>query len=406
MENIKSANFFRSLDKFIAEPTDMERFFELPLDMLCIANMTGKFIKVSKSLVEMMGYSEVELLSRPFTDFIVSEDQGRTDIAYNELKKGKSIKNFENRYQCKDGSVKWLSWHSVAVPEEGIIYAIARDITEIKMAQNWHQQYTEQLEELLKQKEESLRYARYLQTAITPDMDSLHHILPQSFIYSAPKEIVSGDFFWMETLSSDGKLDKDGNLVLIAVADCTGHGVPAAMLTVMCSTALNKVVKEFGIIEPAKILDTVCDNIQDRFAKGPKQINDGMDVSLCLLDKNTGKIKWAGANTPLYYVKDGHMHEMTADKQPIGKYPNRKPFTNHEIDLSKGDTIYLFSDGYASQFGGEKGKKFMSVNFRDLLAGVSCLSTPSQKKIVSDTFETWKGELEQTDDVTVVGIKL
>lgn len=402
-----SPPMIKGLERYMkrAAAKSSERFFELPLDMLCIADMNGHFIKISKSFSELTGYSEKELVSRPFSDFIVNEDRLRTDIIYNEVKSGGKLRHFENRYLCKDGSVKWLSWNSVTVPEEGLVYAIARDITETKQSLLWFEQYNEGLKELLRQKEESLRYASYLQHAVNPYSDMLHKVFPESFIYSSPKEIVSGDFFWMDADLPPQKEYPEG-AVLFATADCTGHGVPAAMLTVMCTNALNKTVKELGITEPGKILDSVCRLVAEGFSSSGADIQDGMDISLCLLDKSTGRLQWSGANTPLYYVKNGELIDITATKQAIGKCENGMPFVTHNIQLGKGDMIYLFSDGYASQFGGEKGKKFMFSNFRKLLALISKMDTTEQKQIVANTLEQWRGDLEQIDDVMVVGIRV
>ena len=378
-----------------------ERFFDLPLDTLCITNMHGYFIKVSSSFIEMTGYTEKELTSRPFSDFVFAEDLIRTELVFNEVKTGKCIRNFENRYQCKDGSVICLEWHATIVPEEGLIYAIARDITKLKEAQTWLQQRTDELEEMMKQKEESLRYARYLQHAVNPAIEKMPKAFPESFLFFSPKEIVSGDFLWMETLPG-----KNSDKVLIAAADCTGHGVPAAILTVMCSNALNEAVREHSLTDPGKILDKVRTLVAQRFESADSSIYDGMDISLCLVDKTTGEIEWSGAHTPLYYIKNGRFYELNGDKQGIGKSDTAKPFTTHKLKLSKGDTIYLFSDGYASQFGGDKGKKLMFINFKKLLANVSRFDISEQKEMISSFFENWKQNLEQIDDVLVAGIQI
>jgi PAS domain S-box-containing protein len=384
-----------------AKKDGMNRFFELPLDILCIADMHGTFIKVSKSFSQLLGYNEDELTQKPFVDFIYTEDQARTDIRYNELKNTKRPTRFENRYCSKDGSVKWISWHSLTVPEEGLVYCIGHDITELKRVERWQMQHIEELEEMIRQKEESLRYARYLQHAATSDIDSLHKVFPESFTYFSAKEIVSGDFLWMEALPNT-----KGEKVLVAAADCTGHGVPGAILTFMCSNALNKAVKEFGLTDPGKILDAVCKIVTERFAKSGAEINDGMDISLCLIDRKAKTLKWSGANTPLYIVKNGELRQIDATKKPIGNCDIGNSFVTHDIQLEEGDMIYLFSDGYASQFGGEKGKKFMFSNFKKLLTEISCLNTASQKQILVETIETWKRDLEQVDDILVTGIRI
>jgi serine phosphatase RsbU (regulator of sigma subunit) len=256
----------------------------------------------------------------------------------------------------------------------------------------------ELLEEKQKEILDSLSYAKYLQEAILPPQELVKQHLPESFILYKPKDIVAGDFYWMHTTES-------GSL-LIAAADCTGHGVPGAMVSVVCSNALNRVVTEFNITEPGKILDKTRELVLATFARSNKNVNDGMDISLCCIDIKTKKVLWGGANNPLWYLQNGEVKEITADKQPVGKTEITKPFTTHEIQLSAGDTLFLFTDGYADQFGGEKGKKFKYKPFKELLISTSTLSPEKQKEQLDKTFTAWKGNLEQVDDICLIGIRL
>ena len=224
--------------------------------------------------------------------------------------------------------------------------------------------------------------------------------LPNNFIYFNPKDVVSGDFYWFEYINGCSYL---------AAADCTGHGVPGAMVSIVCSNALNRSVKEFGITEPSKILDKTRDLVIETFEKSDEEVKDGMDIALCKLDGTT--LSYSGANNPLWIVPNGakdieNIIEYKADKQPIGNYAAEKPFTTHTIELRKGDTIYIFSDGYVDQFGGEKGKKFKAKAFRSLLISVQNKPMEEQKRILNETFENWRGNLEQIDDVCVIGVKI
>jgi serine phosphatase RsbU (regulator of sigma subunit) len=203
---------------------------------------------------------------------------------------------------------------------------------------------------------ESFRYAKRIQTAILPPTILISETLPGSFVFFKPKDIVSGDFYWMEKV--DGK-------ILIAAADCTGHGVPGAMVSMVGNNCLNRTVREFGLIQPATILDQLTVLVENTFVHKDfnydtkeDDIKDGMDISLCCIDISKKQLEWAGANNPLWIARSGEMIEIIADKQPVGKFDYRKPFTNHKIELQQGDTIYLFTDGYADQFGGPHGKKF------------------------------------------------
>ena len=171
----------------------------------------------------------------------------------------------------------------------------------------------------------------------------------------------------------------------------------------VCSNALNRSVKEFGLIEPGKILDKTRELVIETFAKNNSEVKDGMDISLICLDRKNQSITWSGANNPLWYIHDNTFFEIKPDKQPVGKTEHEKPFTTHSIDL-KGETIfYLFTDGFADQFGGPKGKKFKNSPMKELLLQISSKSLKAQGEEIEVHFEQWKGELEQVDDVCVIG---
>jgi serine phosphatase RsbU (regulator of sigma subunit) len=206
-------------------------------------------------------------------------------------------------------------------------------------------------------------------------------------------------------------LDKPGfkEHIFIAAADSTGHGVPGAMVSVVCSTALSRAVKEFNLIKPGEILDKTRELVMETFGKSDADVKDGMDISLVCILKTAGSgvqtVLWAGANNPLWYIKNGDMLSLAADKQPIGKTDNAKPFRTHELELAKGDVLYLFTDGYADQFGGPKGKKFKYKPLQDHLGKISLMEPEKQKEDLARTFNEWKGNLEQVDDVCVIGIR-
>jgi serine phosphatase RsbU (regulator of sigma subunit) len=254
----------------------------------------------------------------------------------------------------------------------------------------------ELIEEKNKEITDSINYAKRLQEAILPPQKLFDQHLPENFILYKPKDIVAGDFYWLE--------HRNG-ITYVAAADCTGHGVPGAMVSVVCSNALNRAVKEFGITEPAKILDKTRELVLATFSKSDKDVKDGMDISLCAIHPD-GKVEWAGAYNPLWYISEGEMKELTADKQPIGKTDDPKPFSNRNIQLKKGDLLYLFSDGYPDQFGGEKGKKFKYKPMKELLLKNSSLSPAEQKEQLEAAFNSWKGNLEQVDDVCIIGVRL
>jgi len=289
---------------------------------------------------------------------------------------------------------------------------------------------------------QSIEYALRIQTAILPPQRIVKQYLENSFILYKPKDIVAGDFYWMEappslpegeetatervaqngnnTVVSSPSGRSGGARILFAACDCTGHGVPGAMVSVVCHNALNRAVREFGLIQPAAILDKTAEIVIENFSKSEENIKDGMDISLASItyDSQSKKIElqWAGANNPLWIVRGkGNSNdasgdvliETKADKQPIGMNEDKKPFTNHSFALQSGDSIYLFTDGFADQFGGDTGeKKLTRKRFKEVLLSIQHLSM-NQQGIELDKFITeYRKEVEQIDDILVMGVRV
>lgn len=246
---------------------------------------------------------------------------------------------------------------------------------------------------------DSIQYAKRIQTAILPSENLVKTYLKNSFILYKPKDVVAGDFYWMEDI---------GDKILFAAADCTGHGVPGAMVSVVCNNGLNRSVREYGLRDPDQILNKTREIIVEEFEKSEEEVKDGMDISMCSLSLSSYSLSWAGANNPLWIIRkdSSQIEEIKADKQPIGKYENAKPYTQHKIQLQKGDSIYIFTDGFQDQFGGEKNKKFKSGNFKKLLLTIQGKPMEEQKKIINKAFEDWKRNFEQVDDVCVIGVRV
>lgn len=253
------------------------------------------------------------------------------------------------------------------------------------------------LEEQHREITDSINYAKRIQEAILPPLKLVKGYMPDSFILYKPKDIVAGDFYWMEGVN---------NLIIFAAADCTGHGVPGAMVSVVCHNAMNRAVKEFMLTQPNEILNKTREIVMETFEKSDEDVNDGMDIALCSINTETKKLHFAGANNGLYLVRKGELTEIKPDKQPIGNYQDAKPFTHHELDLQEGDVVYTFSDGYPDQFGGPKGKKFMYKSFRNLLIDIHEKPMNEQHSLLMKTFNDWKGELDQIDDVCIIGVRI
>ena len=274
----------------------------------------------------------------------------------------------------------------------------------------------ERTEEVVRQKEEverqsrkvvelynnvtdSIRYAKRLQESILPPEKRMRELLPNSFVYYRPKDIVSGDFYWMDRVE-----DK----VIFAAVDCTGHGVPGAFMSLIGHNGLNQVVKDRGRSKPSEVLHELNRIAYEALHKDREQglVRDGMDLALCTLDPVTLELEFAGANNPLYLVRGGEVLLFAPNKNAIGSIElGVEAFTDHRVQLKKGDMVYIFSDGYADQFGGPKGKKYMYRRFRDLLLAISDDTPERQRARLHDEFNGWRGAHEQVDDILVIGMR-
>ncbi len=260
---------------------------------------------------------------------------------------------------------------------------------------------------------DSIQYAKRIQEAILPPDKLVKQYIENSFILYKPKDVVSGDFYWME--------QKEGK-ILFAAVDCTGHGVPGAFVSIVGNNGLNRAVNEFGFWRPGEVLDKLEDLVEETLRQKENEVKDGMDLALCALDFENNVLEYAGAHNPLYIIRDSNLelpeavlaiedekrnlYEIKADRQPIGLHINRKKFTNHIIKLRKGDTIYIFSDGYADQFGGPQGRKFKYKPFKRLLLSIQDKPLQEQHEILNKTIDDWRGEKDQIDDIVIIGVNI
>jgi sigma-B regulation protein RsbU (phosphoserine phosphatase) len=264
----------------------------------------------------------------------------------------------------------------------------------------------EKHEELILQKKEitdSINYARSIQRSLIPTENVFNKHFKDSFVLFQPKDIVSGDFYWV--------YQKD-DLIFYATGDCTGHGVPGGFMTMLGMSYLDDIIEVKRVTDPGQILNLMRDKIISTLKQNGNfgESKDGMDVTVCCINKTKKELSYASANNPLYIIKttggEKVMKVYKADKQPCGFYHDYKPFTTYTIDLEEGDCIYTFSDGYPDQFGGTNGKKFMHKQFKEILMQNSSETFSEQKMDLSETINNWKGNLEQVDDILVIGVKV
>ncbi len=244
---------------------------------------------------------------------------------------------------------------------------------------------------------DSIHYAERIQRSMLPVQTEMNHEFKDHFVLFKPKDVVAGDFYWMT---------EQAPYVFIAAADCTGHGVPGALVSLICHEALQQATQDFKLSETNAVLDKVRSLVKERLSISGDDIKDGMDIALCRLNKTTNELQFSGAYNPMWLIRDGELKVFKANRQPIGAYHDEKPFKSENIQLQKGDKIYLFSDGYADQFGGDAGKKLRTKNFKKLILEHSQNKMTTQLNDYQDFFNEWKGEYEQLDDVCLLGIEI
>lgn len=282
----------------------------------------------------------------------------------------------------------------------GLLFILLRNLKVIKRSRKVLTQQKELIEERNKEITDSLTYARNIQGAMLREL-SLNLESDQFFVLNKPKDIVSGDFYW---------ISETKNYLYLAVGDCTGHGVPGAMMSMLGISILNEIVNESSEPSPNVILEKLRARIiheLNQGNQGAKLARDGMDMALIRFDRKARAVQFAGANNPLWIIDaEGNFHELKPQKQPIGLFERAKPFNCSEYVLQGNEKLYLFSDGYADQFGGPKGKKFKTANLRKLLLENRSMGFARQKELLEESWEQWKGDLEQVDDICVVGLSL
>jgi serine phosphatase RsbU (regulator of sigma subunit)/HAMP domain-containing protein len=274
---------------------------------------------------------------------------------------------------------------------------VAAQTLEIREQKERVERQSERVTELYTDLQASIDYAQRLQSTILPSEDAIREVFPQHFVMYRPKATVSGDFYWFAN---------KGKKLMFAAADCTGHGVPGAFMSLVGHNALNQATKVY--YKPSQVLNTVNRlSAQALRANENHLVKDGMDIALCTVDLETMELEFSGAQNPVYIVRGDDLIELDADGFSIGSYVNgEREFTAKKVEIQTGDCIYAFSDGYADQFGGPNGKKFMRKQFRQLLLEVNPLPMKEQREMIEKRFDTWRGDQEQVDDVLVIGIRI
>jgi serine phosphatase RsbU (regulator of sigma subunit) len=306
-----------------------------------------------------------------------------------------------NAYMNTLNGIKKINFELVSAQEE-----LKQQNEEILIQNNEIEQQKFVIEKKNKDLTESIQYAQRIQEAMLPATEILATYIPEHFILFKPCDIVSGDFYWIRQIK---------NFIFVAAADCTGHGVPGALMSMLGISLLNEIVTEREVGPPNEILNELRKRIKKSLHQDGRkgEAKDGMDIAFCIIDLENHLIQFSGAHNPLYLIRRNfkennyELYETKADKMPIGIHDeDNVSFTNNKIHLENNDTIYLFSDGYVSQFGGEKREKFKSQRFHEILLKIQNESMDIQKVILNETIISWQGKHEQIDDILLIGLKI
>ena len=370
------------------------------VDIYVKCDFSGKFINVSPSIIDEFNCSSTkEIYNSNMFDWIIVEDKEKEKF-FRTLLKEKRITNFAFKFKRIGDNDQFAEINANVFFINGKpagFEAIIRNITQRVVFENELRNQKDIIEEAHKDITSSIEYAKYIQEALLPQKQILDKFFKHNFIFFKPKDVVSGDFYYFKEID---------NSQVFAVADCTGHGVPGGFMTMLSITMLDEIIRTEKNLKPSNILEKLRKRVKNIFAQFGTKNSNGLDIAICIMDAEKKELQFSGANNPLYLIRDNELLDYNSTKNPIGFYFNESPFQNHIIYLEKNDVIYLFSDGYKDQFGGERRSKFTKKRFKKMLINIHLLPMEEQKIIVEENFEQWKADNEQIDDITVIGLRI
>jgi len=378
----------------------MQSLSENSPDLIMRLNAEGKVFYINPTIKALTGLRPEHFLERNIRDASLKKEIIKFWLGLTEqaVKKGEAINTEMHFPALREELIMQVN----ALPEYNenkeveSVLIVAHDITERKRTEI-------QIRDTNRKISESINYAQRIQGAILPDNDYIRRFLPDSFVFYRPRDVVSGDFPWF--------IRKNEHEIFIAAVDCTGHGVPGALISLIGYFLLNTIVRERQEVLPGEMLDLLNAEVTQTLRQDDENSNtkDGMDIALAKINFEAQTLDYSGAHRPLYLLSDGELHQTKGDRFPIGggskHYRKRVNFTNHHIDLKKGDTFYMFSDGLPDQFGGPENRKYSPRRIRDLVQQNASLSMEEMEQEFAKSLDAWQGEQKQTDDILMIGIR-
>jgi PAS domain S-box-containing protein len=372
--------------------------------LIVVVNNSGKVEYVSPSVKRILGFEPGQLMGEGWWELTRADEEERADIkalAFRQLKQDSLLEAlpYERRLKTAAGGERWILWNTSKGPGNTLV-GIGHDITDRKKAEQRLLEKHQELEQHNKDMLDSIKYASRIQEAILPDVDKIKAAFSDAFVLYLPKDVVSGDHYFYY---------RKENKVFVAVVDCTGHGVPGSLMSVIANGILREVIIKKGLEEPSEILYALDEElgIALNSRNGEAAANDGMDIALAVFDRERNAMTYAGAFRPMLLARNGEFIEFEGNRFPIGFYGDvRKEFSSQTIELEPGDTFYLFTDGYCDQFGGEQKKKFNRKRFKELLLSAQSMEMDEQESFFAYALKNWRQEEEQVDDVCIMGVRI
>jgi PAS domain S-box-containing protein len=385
----------------------MKRLTETILEklntLIVVVNEEGKVEYVSPAAKTILGFEPMELLGEGWWDLTRETLAERADVKgfVGRMLAKKTVEDsysYERVLTAANGDKKWILWNTTPGPD-GFLIGIGQDITDRKKAEIELARKNELLERKNTEINDSIQYAKRIQEAILPDTDAIRSSFADCSVFYEPKDVVSGDFYWFY---------KRDNHVFVAAIDCTGHGVPGAMMSVLGNSLLREIIIKRGVTSPADILSQLDDELYTSLHSNGngREYREGMDIALLVYNTDDRSVSFSGAMRPLIRIREDVITEIKGNRFPIGSFIfTDKSFTETSFTLEEGEMLYLFSDGFGDQFGGESNKKLNKKRFFELLLTASSMTGEEQEAYFEYALRNWKQDEEQTDDILVLGIR-
>ena len=370
--------------------------------LIVVVNHHGKVEYVSPSAKRILGFEPQQLMGEGWWNLTRTNEIERADIkalTFRQLEQNSLMESvpYERLLKTATGGDKWILWNTSKGPANTLV-GIGHDITDRKKSEQLLAEKHKELVQHNKDMLDSIQYASRIQEAILPDVQKIKNAFTDAFVLYQPKDVVSGDYYFFY---------QRNNKVYIAAVDCTGHGVPGALMSIIANGILKEVIVKKGIEEPSEILYALDEELFLALNKDGEATNDGMDIALGVFDLQKNTITYSGAFRPMLLVRNNEFIEFEGNRYPIGFYGDvEKKFESKQIELKDGDTFYFFTDGYCDQFGGEHKKKFNRNRFKELLLSVQGMEMEEQQSFLQYALLNWRQEEPQVDDVCIIGLRI